>query len=266
MGYGDEIMAAGQAERLWRETGQTVAICDAQDRPRLHEIWEGNPAISIEGPQRIRNAPGCRPYIAYPFSRELGQRFTGWRARDHRGSIHLTEAERRWADMTVPDWVVVINPLVKGYANPNKDWGFARWQAVVDALQSPGSVASLQGIGFVQLGPTAERQPQLRGAAPIDTPSFRLACAALARARLYVGAEGGMHHAAAALRIPAAVIFGAAACVETTGYPEHANLTSGEPCGRWLPCDHCREAMAAITVDAVVQSITDALERPCSKP
>lgn len=250
MGLGDELIAAGQAERLWRETGRAVAILDKNSRPRRHELWAGNPAIDPDSPLTVRNGPGCRPYIRYPFTRE-GHLYTDWRVRDHRGTIHLTAGERAWAAaqpvaLKVPDVGVVINPLIKDRANPNKDWGFARWQAVVDALPE---------VRFTQLG----TGPLLDGVTQIATPSFRLACAVLERARLYAGHEGGMHHAAAALRAPAVVIFGGAVSVESMGYPEHVNLASGEPCGRWLPCDHCREAMARITVEQVVAAVRAAL-------
>lgn len=240
MGLGDEIIAAGQAERLFRETGRQVAILDRHGRPRKHDLWQGNPAISPKGPERIVNGPGCRPYIRYPFTREKGHFYTDWRVRDHRGSIHLTEAEELFASHYAG--LIVINPTIKAKANPNKDWGFERYQAVVDAMPD---------IRFVQLGDG----PHLSGVGHVETPTFRMACAVLSRARLYVGAEGAMHHASAAFRIPAVVIFGSAVSVVNMGYLDHVNLSSGEVCGSWQPCEHCRENMDAITVDQVVAAI-----------
>jgi ADP-heptose:LPS heptosyltransferase len=75
----------------------------------------------------------------------------------------------------------------------------------------------------------------------------------LARAKLYIGAEGGLHHAAAALGVPAVVLFGGFIPPLVTGYETHINLTGGaqEACGSLKPCDHCRKAMDAISVEEV---------------
>ena len=75
---------------------------------------------------------------------------------------------------------------------------------------------------WVQLGAGGIRV--LEGVRPIETADFRAACAALAGARAAVLPEGGLHHAAAALDIPAVVIFGAMTSPANTGYASHVNL------------------------------------------
>jgi ADP-heptose:LPS heptosyltransferase len=92
----------------------------------------------------------------------------------------------------------------------------------------------------------------LAGVEQLETRSFRDVLAVLANASLYIGGEGGLHHGAAAVSIPAVVIFGGFIPPSVTGYATHANLTGGaEACGSLKPCAHCRKAMAAISIDDV---------------
>lgn len=245
MGWGDELMAAGQAARAARETGRKVAILDRYGQARVHEIWQGLDFIS---PVRradvttIVNGPGCRPYIRYPFT-ERGHDYTGWRARDHRPVLSPQVAQRTAAE----DWVL-IEPTIKALANRNKFW--PHWQAVVDALPA---------ARFVQCRPPGEAGPALRGVLVVETPTFQDALRQLARARMFVGHEGGMHHAAAALGVPAVVVFGGSPSIEATGYPDHINFGVPDPCGRWEPCGHCAAAMQAITPASIAQAIEELL-------
>lgn len=194
----------------------------------------------------IADGPGIRPYIEYPFTIE-GHRYTAWRARDHRGRIYLSEPEKTQAAGMVTGDFVVIEPNIKRKANVNKVWAWDRYQQVADQA----------GVKLVQLGVVG--LPVLRGVSLIETPTFRLACAVLARARAYIGPEGGLHHAAAALDVPAVVIFGGSPSVEATGYPEHVNLGGTDPCGRWSPCEHCKKRMDGITVEMVLKGLQKCL-------
>lgn len=261
MSYGDEIMAAGQAEALFRRDGRRVAIVDKRGLLRWSEVWANNPAILTPEEARrtsdraeLRNGPGCRPYVAYPFTRQSGQRFTAWRARDEPGRIHFDEAERRFGgafDEALGAFVV-IEPNVPEKSNANKDWGFARWQAVADLLAGK--------VRLLQVGPVGTRR--LAGVTHAPTPSFRHGCAVLAHARAYLGVEGGLHHAAAALGVKGVVLFGGVVPPETTGYPIHVNIADrgeGSPCGRWMPCDHCAEAWARITPEQVADTLLKVL-------
>jgi len=244
-------MAAGQAERIWRGTGQRVCITDREGRPRWSPVWQGNPAIAFApgpGVTCLVNAPGARPYLVYPWSRGSGVKFSGWRAAEHPARLYLSEEEQRLAAelRTALPRLLVIEPWLASESNPNKQWGRLRWAALTRALIA-------QGWQVAQLGPAGT--PLLEGVLRVETPSFRLACAALSAARAAVLPEGGLHHAAAALDLPAAVIFGGHTPVEITGYPGHANLGRAPACGAWSPCDHCVEAMASITVEEVLDAV-----------
>jgi len=87
--------------------------------------------------------------------------------------------------------------------------------------------------------------------------------AVLANAALYVRPEGGLHHAAAAMRVRAVVIFGGFIHPLTTGYPEHANIFKGSrACGTiGRRCPHCADAMRRISVQEVMRSIKGELSR-----
>jgi ADP-heptose:LPS heptosyltransferase len=89
----------------------------------------------------------------------------------------------------------------------------------------------------------------------IKTPTFRKALAVLQHAKLFMGCEGGMHHGAAAVGIGAVVLFGGFISPATTGYDFHANIFTGEggvACGKIIDCEHCKQAMRAITVERVL--------------
>jgi hypothetical protein len=247
MGWGDELMAAGHAKRIAGEMSRRVAILDAHGRPRDHELWQGLEFISRSlgpGIASVRNGPGCRPYIRYPFT-SAGHGYTGWRAREHRPILSRALVAR--ADAVAGQ--VLIEPTLKSQANPNKRW--RGWQDVVDALPD---------VEFVQCRPPGEVSLSLRGVRVVETATFLDAVRCLARVSLYLGAEGGMHHAAAALNVPAVVVFGGSPSIEATGYPDHVNFGTSDPCGRWEPCAHCAQIMNAITPQRVIQAVKDALQ------
>lgn len=253
MGWGDELMAAGQAARVSREGGGAkVCILNSHGQARYHEMWEGLDFITPvqkPGALTIRNGPGCRPYIKYPFT-SAGHVYTEWRARDHRPVI----SRQLVGDRVDGPWVL-IEPTIKALANPNKQW--SRWQEVVDALPA---------VQFVQCGPSARSGAPARqllagpNVTQFVTETFIEAARLLNTCALYVGPEGGMHHAAAALNVPAVVIFGGSPSVKATGYPDHTNLGGDEPCGRWEPCTHCVKTMNAITPERVVEAVKEHLK------
>lgn len=245
MGWGDELLAAGQARRAQQADQRRVQILDVAGAARWHAIWNGNPRIARIGEtgdfQRITNGPNARPYIAS----KTAQRWTWKPFEPTPGEIFFTDIERAFAAPYRPQ--VVVEPTVKAKASPNKQWPIQHWQRFV-------RLAKEAGIELTQIGPHGSRI--LPGVNFILTTEFRLACAVLANARAYVGHEGGMHHAAAALGVPAVVIFGGFISPAQTGYPTHRNLfTGGEACGMRVQCKHCADAMAAIKPEAVLDEL-----------
>lgn len=238
-------MATAQARRMQQKDPRKVLVVNAFGAPRWNAVWEHNPRLAQQAErgdfQRLVNAPGSRPYIVA----EHGGR---WEWRDFEcepGEIYLTPREKRLYDGRRLQ--VVIEPTLKVSATRNKDWGVRNWQQFV-------RMAVASGYSLSQLRPQGTRS--MEKVRTIYTPDFRAACAALATAKVYVGHEGALHHAAAALGIPAVVIFGGFISPAQTGYSMHRNLfTGGKPCGTRLPCAHCAASMAAITPEMVLAEL-----------
>lgn len=247
MGWGDEIIATGQAREMQeKDRSQKVMVLDRHGAAREHEAWENNPRIATRRDMasafhRLKNAPGHRPYIAQ-------KDFHRWTWRAYRcpvGEIYLSDREKEFAAEF--DVGVVIEPWLKDRASPNKDWGRDNWLKLSSLLIS-------RGIKLSQMGPRDTRV--LPGVQHIETPTMRHACAVLARAQAAVLPEGGLHHAAAALGIKSIVIFGGFIAPSVTGYAAQRNLyveSAAHPngCGMRIACAHCAAAMKSIEPVAV---------------
>lgn len=218
-------------------------VFDRNNQQRWHEMWRNNPRIatrseSVHKPQRLVNGPGVRPYIA---DKTQG-RWTWKEWECPKGEIYFSPDELAFASGYRP--IVIIEPNNKAKASPNKDWGRERWAVLAGEL-------SKNGLEPVQLGPSGTQR--LAGVHLIETPTFRHACAVLARAKACVLPEGGLHHAAAALGVPSVVIFGGYIGPRQTGYATQTNLfTGGKPCGMRVTCEHCAQAMSKITPEIVL--------------
>lgn len=251
MGIGDWIMAAGEARALHAKTGQPVVIVDARGRPQWHEVFAGVPYIARRGGHMalpVHSASGQRPYI-------LAKTPTRWRWQPYRpkpAELVLTAEERAFAEPY--RGAIMVEPHVKVQQHANKAWPFKRWQDVVWAMRLPARGA----LRFVQCGPAGTTW--LRDVERCETETFRKACAVLSVARAFVGTEGGLMHAAAALGTPAVVLWSEFIAPEVTGYPSMRNLRhAGEACGSRLPCRGCAESMQRITVDEVVRNLEEIL-------
>lgn len=248
MGLGDNLMATGMA-RGAKARGKRIAFGDGRKIIWDHhseQIFRGNPNIAPPGSEGasdlewIRFHRGNRLYNRQGNGRWIWNK--GFKARP--GEVFFTGEELAWANRFGHDFVV-IEPNVPQFKTvaPNKQWPVERYRELAMRLASDG----LRVAQFVH-GPGAV----LAGSQQIKTPTFRHALAVLARAALYIGPEGGLHHGAAAVGVPAVVLFGGFISPKVTGYDTHTNIfTGGEACGMLSPCDHCREAMNAISVQRV---------------
>lgn len=243
MGVGDWLMATAQVRKLHAKTGKPVLVVGWGGRVEWQPVFENNPKIlraHQPGCATVKNCSGHRPYIE-------AKTATNWVWREWDkgpGEIYLTGAEKAFAWPHGGRILIEPNTKVDG---SNKAWFWDRWQAVVD-----------RGGEFVQVGPAGTRR--LERVHFVETPTFRHACAVLAGSKAFVGAEGGLHHAAAALNVPAVVLFSDFISPLVTGYETHRNLHKGTSrlgCGMRTPCAGCRASMEAITVDEVRSNLEE---------
>lgn len=254
-------MASAEAREMKKARPDAAIVIGDGEREIWHEIFDGNPHVTrladvLPGQPVVwlENYTGRRPYIDYKLTRSPDRHFfKPYRAR--RGDLFFTAAELERADTVLRSLGPTRMPLVSVEphvdSRPNKDWGFARWQRVVDLL-APRAVCLQPSYG----------KPVLAGVRAIPW-SFRSYAALLARCDLHIGPEGGLHHAAAALGRPAVVIFGGRIHPDLTGYSSHTNLyrdVPGSPCGMVAPCAHCRRCLDSIAVEEVVAAACRALD------
>lgn len=243
MGVGDDIMATAHAEAICAQYHKKV-ICGDHEKGIRHwsEVFENNPNFIQPGEKArfvafMGNYTGNRPYIL-----EVRDRFI-WNP-DHKagkGRFFFTHREKMAARKIVEPLgkFSVVEPNVKGtISGSNKRWG--RFQEVITPDRK-----------WVQFD---YGQPLLEGVTPVRTETFRMACAILSHADLFLGTDGGLHHAAAALNVPAVVLWGHFSSPDILGYPDHVNIrkVEGIGCGSIRECPDCAAAMDAITPEDVL--------------
>jgi len=242
MGLGDWVMATADAAKA-HEVHKVRCVFGDGKRQFWSEVFENNPKIAktLEPGERfawVSNIPQNRPYIEAITPTRFIYR-DSFKATP--GEIYLTPDETR-----DKGGYILIEPHTKDkFTGPNKRWLWDRWCQVVGSFS----------YDFVQTGP--EGTEALPGVRRIVTNTFREALSVLSGARLLVTTDGALHHAAAAMGIPAVVIWGGAASPLNLGYDNHLNLWKGDvPCGTWNGiCPHCREALDKVTVKEVADAI-----------
>ena len=247
MGFGDELMLTGIVKKAYERRKRPIALGrhgkNYLDEVLWGEVFDNNPKIDREpgaGAIWVDAIKGNRPYIDYhqTFLNQDGSvAYKDFRPEP--GEIFFSDEEKE--KYTQKDFIY-IEPNVKGSFSGNKDWGFEKWQEVVKRVPA----TFIQGRGR-----------RLDGVEQVDTPTFRDACALLSRASGFVGTDGGLHHAAAALGKPAVVVWGGVVGPDILGYDSHYNLRAKgvRDCGSHKPCQHCKKALEQVTIDEVVDAV-----------
>lgn len=259
MGLGDNLMATGFAKGA-KARGKRIAFGNGSNilwDQHSEQIFQGNENVARpgdEGASDLEWIPfykGNRIYNRYDYNRDRWLWNRDFKAIP--GEMFFTDRELSYARKVVKKGFVLIEPYVPAYKGcaSNKTWPLERYITVVQSLKRKGHNVQQ----FRHTGGT------LPGVGTIQAPTFRHALAVLSQAALYVGPEGGLHHGAAAVGIPAVVIFGGFIPPQVTGYDSHTNLTGGaEACGSLTPCVHCAEAMLAIKSKHVIDAAKEFLE------
>lgn len=246
MGWGDSLMACGEAKELHEKTGKKVMIGNGKILEHPTEIFANNPFISNEITDDavwLNNCVGNRPYI----KETKGGRIYFNNYRPKPAQFFFTEDEIKWAKKNVPADFIVIEPNVKEtYKHTvNKAWHY--WSDLIK-----------HDYNFVQLG--IHNNPITK---QVKTKTFREALLVLSQAKMFVGTDGGLHHAAAALGIPAVVIWTGFTSPKHLGYDSHINIhDGGEPCGTYSGlCPHCVKISKSISVEKVLSGIENVLQK-----
>lgn len=250
MGIGDNLLASGMA-RGAAKRGKRIAFGNGRKiiwDQYSEMIFRGNPNIAPPGEEQRGRVEWIPFYKGHRIYNEQGPGKWVWNYefRPVPGEVFLSPHEKQFA-AGFGKGFVVVEPNVPAWKSvaPNKQWPVERYDQVADRLRAAG-------YGVVQFAHEKGRGHSIAGARRIATPDFRYALAVLERSVLYIGAEGGLHHGAAAMGKPAVVLFGGFIPHQVTGYDTHTNLTGGaEACGSLKACAHCRAAMESITVDEV---------------
>jgi len=257
MGKGDELMSIGEARVLHKRTKLLVLISRADGRQVLSEMFSDIPYLLVprtprtiplgEGTRFIRmvNCGGHRPYIEH----KGVDRWTWKPYKPIPADIMFTRAEIAFAEPY--RGAIMVEPNVKNTGHDNKAWLSIYWSQLDLALR---------GQRVVQCGSPAS-PIRLAHAQFVETPTFRHACAVLSVCKAFIGTEGGLHHAAAAVKTPGVILYSDFISPAVTGYDLHRNLFfgSGLGCGMRTHCEHCRKAMTAITPTMVMDNLKEIL-------
>jgi len=179
-----------------------------------------------------------------------------------RPELFFTEEERqraaRWTE-GLGDFIA-LEPHAKDDYTPNKSWFFERWQAVVDHVSELITVVQVGLPGKALL----KRVVDFRGIG-----SFRDTACLLGGAKLFVGTDGGLMHAAQAVGIDSVILYGGYTPIELTAYNNNINIyhhVACAPCGLRIECPFHKKCLASIQVEEVVAAITGKLENTVPWP
>lgn len=268
MGYGDDIMATAYARQAVEAGAEGHKVVfghpdtfhdPVTNKLSIHwsEVFLNNPNIvqpgeKVAGCMCFPDFPGHRVYIDYDKCpvKEDGDvvRYTQFIFQDEfcapKGEFFWTPEETNYIDQflearSLTGDFVVLEPTVKGgVGGENKGWSPERWIAVCKTLIHEGHTV-------VQMGQFDEDlYLKEHGAKTLVTNSFRVAAAILARAKAFGGADGGLHHASAALGVPAVVLWTGYSSPKHLGYDDHINLAHfdlDKPCGKLEKDEWCWE-------------------------
>ena len=271
MGLGDDLMWLGEASKV-HEKNPDAVIHDGREYSPVwkHNDWVVSP--DYNGPKKKLLVPrkpnGNRWYIQgwgpgkiyYKKYNPLPAPYV----------FHRTEMDTA-ASILFNNGIdkqpfVIVNPDTKNTTlSVNKDWGFSRWQQLTDMLSKHITVVRVKPDGPVKdvSGYVQYNQKTLDNAINISENDIRISFAIMAQAQAIITSEGALHHFAAAIDMPAYVIYGGAIHPQQTGY-NNRNQTNyvygNEPCGSQVPCDHCKEAMASIKPQTIFEDVMNQLE------
>jgi ADP-heptose:LPS heptosyltransferase len=246
----------------FRSTGTTARVTGLSGAP-MRIGWRGRGPRNLAYTHLVRRDIGLE-YVARQKLRLLSPLGIDWRAADASleiavGAEELLAASRLWERHALDGKrVVAVSPVSR---TRHKQWGFARWAEVADAIAASGATVLLaSGPGEAdQLRTVAERM-----AHPVvvdaTARSVRELAAVYRRCELWTGNDGGLKHVAAASGTPAVTVCRwqqSGAWSDLSEGSEQWALEAEPPGGCDLRCDRCAHlaCLQALTVERVVEKL-----------
>jgi len=274
-GVGDAVLLTA-CIREWRQQhpeGRLITYCADE---KLREVLLGNPHIDslrLVGRWRFwlhglvpvlrrrffkrvaaANYGTIFPSVSYTISAaRIIAELLGIKMNDDTMEIHLSEEEMR---MGREHLVGLRNPVAfhtRATSTQNKLWTDESWQTLVQNCPE---------YTFVQVGDRVE--PPVSGAVDLRGLPLREAFATIKHCSALVGLESAFAHAAAALGVPAVVLFGPSN-PEVWGHPTAINLYARRRCSPCIDtlgrsqCPYDRACMRSIQVQEVSTSLAKVL-------
>jgi hypothetical protein len=241
MGLGDWLMASGDAKEANERTGKKVKLGDGVRMSWDGQVFANNPRMASNSDTNVvwvKNYQGHRPYLK---GTKNGRMLFNDDYKPRAGEIYFSQSEKKNIDKIDKDYIIVEPNVKRVYAHTvNKAWH--GWEELFK-----------HDLPWLQLGDVSvKRYTNWK-----ETATFRDALQILSKAKLFVGTDGGLHHAAAALGIPSVVIWTGFTSPRHLGYDTHRNIHDGsEPCGTYNSvCRHCLLKSQAITVEQVLDAV-----------
>jgi hypothetical protein len=162
-----------------------------------------------------------------------------------------------------PNYVVIEPGTNTDWFGDLRAWPIDRWQDLVFFINKKYPDVSVLQIG---LSTTTLLQGviDLRG-----KTSFREATLIIKDSLLFIGTEGGLMHAAAAVKARAIILWGGVTSSSFAGYPHLHTIISNSvpcaPCGQLGWCDNDRVCMNSIRVEVVQLELTRMLSEKINK-
>ena len=241
MGLGDWLMASGDAKEANERTGKKVKLGNGVTMFLDNQIFANNPRMASNSDTDVvwvKNYQGHRPYLK---GTKDGRLLFNDDYKPRVGEVYFNQLEQKSIKKIDKDYIVVEPNVKRVYAHTvNKAWH--GWEELFK-----------HDLPWLQLGDvTVERYTKWK-----ETNTFREALQVLSKAKLFIGTDGGLHHAAAALGIPSVVIWTGFTSPRHLGYDTHRNIHDGsEPCGTYdSVCQHCLLKSKAITVEQVLDAV-----------
>lgn len=136
-------------------------------------------------------------------------------------------------------------------------WPMTDWQKLVDKIRTAYPDYQVVQIGLGKTG-------ILDGAIDLTgKTSFRSAALVMQQSALFLGTEGGLMHAAAAVEVPSVILWGGVTLPEFAGYPHLHEIVclymDCAPCGNLGWCDYGHRCMKDISVTRVLVALDKVL-------